>query len=62
MQEQLGNAFYLDGCSIGENFGYALHYFGGVIAHAHNSIRSVLAGVLQQKFEGIFARLLAEVR
>ena len=39
-----------------------MHHLGGVIAHADNRVGSVLAGVPQQQFEGVFARLLAEVR
>jgi len=62
MREQLGNALNLDGRAIGEHFGDALHHLGGVIAHADNRVGSVLAGVPQQQFEGVFARLLAEIR
>src|SRR2546421_2366992 len=57
-----GDTFNLDRRAIGEHFGDALHYFGGIIAHSDHGIGSVFAGVLQQKFKSILARLLAEVR
>jgi len=56
-----GNALNVDGRAIGEHFGDALHHFGGVIAHPDHGVGAVLAGVLQQKFKSILARLLAEV-
>src|SRR6266849_6430271 len=40
------DALHLHGGSVGENFGYALHYFGGVIAHGDHSIGAVLGGML----------------
>src|SRR3981081_3933455 len=55
----LGNALGLDGGTIGEYFGDALHDFGGVIAQANDRIGAVFGGMLQQQFEGILASLLA---
>src|SRR5712692_2690261 len=57
-----GNALHLDGRAIGEHLGDALHHFGGVVAHSDNGVGAMFAGVLQQQFECIFARLLAEIR
>ncbi len=59
---ELRNALDLDGGTVSQNFGYALHDFGGVIAHADDGVRAVFAGVLQKEFVGVFAGLLAEVR
>src|SRR6202521_3801686 len=56
-----GDTLNLDGGAIGKHFGDTLHHFGGVIAHSDDGIGAVFAGVLQQKFKSIFARLLAEV-
>ena len=39
-------ALDLHGGTVGEDFGYALHYFGGVIAHGDDSIGAVLSGML----------------
>ncbi len=59
---ELGNALNLDGCPVREHLGDALHHFGGVIAHADDSVCSVLGGMLEQQSERIFAGLLAEIR
>src|SRR5437016_3793517 len=60
--EESGDAFNLDSRAIGEHFSDALHHFGSVIAHSDHGIGSVFAGVLQQKFKSILARLLAKIR
>jgi hypothetical protein len=46
LRKQLGNALHLDGRSIGEHFGDALHHFRGVIAHSDDGVGAVFAGVL----------------
>src|SRR5258708_18917018 len=53
----LREALHLHGGSVGEDFGYALHYFGGVIAHGDDRIGAVLGGMLQQH---LVCRLLLE--
>jgi hypothetical protein len=41
------DALDLHGGAVGEDFGYALHYFGGVVAHGDNGVGAMLRGVLQ---------------
>src|SRR5260370_22465148 len=62
LPSRLRNALHLDGRAVGQNFGDALHHFGGVVAHSDHRVGSVLACMLQQQFERIFARLLAKIR
>src|SRR5215472_681957 len=57
-----GKALHMHGRAVGKNFGNALHHFRSVVAHANHGIGAMLAGVLQKKLEGIFARSLAQIR
>src|SRR5437667_1208143 len=34
LPSRLGNALYLDGRAVGQDFGDALHHLGGVVAHS----------------------------
>jgi hypothetical protein len=46
-RQRLGrDAFYLNRGAVREDFGDALHHFGGVITHADHGVRAVLAGML----------------
>src|ERR1700738_1108137 len=59
---QSREAFDLHGGAVSEDFGYALHNFGGVIAHGDDGIGAVLGGMLQQQLVGVFARPLTKIR
>ncbi len=59
--DKLRDALDLDGGAVGQDLGDALHHFGGVVAHADDSVCSVIAGVLQEKFVGVFASFLAKI-
>src|SRR5579859_882751 len=56
-----GDALDLDGSAVGQHFGYALHDFGGIVAHADDGVCSVFAGMLQKQFVGVSAGFLAKV-
>jgi ceramide glucosyltransferase len=56
-----GGALDLDGCAVGQHLGDTLHHFGGIVAHGHDGVGAMFGSVLQQKFEGILARLLAQI-
>src|ERR1700731_2785313 len=59
---QSRDAFDLHGGAVSEDFRYALHYFGGVVAHGDDGIGAVLGGMLQQQLVGIFTSLFAKIR
>ena len=42
----LGGALDLHGGAVGEDFGHALHDFGGVVAHGDYGVGAMLGGVL----------------
>src|SRR6266478_10154038 len=55
LRSRLRNALNLDGCAVGEHFGDPLHHLGGIVAHSDDGVGSVLACMLQQQLECIFA-------
>ena len=59
---ELRDSLDLNGGAIGKHFGYALHHFGGVVAHANDGVRSMFSGVLEEQFVGVFTSFLAKVR
>ena len=48
--------------AIAENLSHPTHDFGRVIAHADNSISTVLLCMLKHKLESIFASAFAQLR
>ncbi len=58
---QLLLRFDQNGCAIRQDFGYALHDFGGVVAEADDRVRSVLRGMHQQQFVSFAAGSFAQV-
>jgi len=42
----LGGALHLHSGAVREDFGYSLHYLGGVVAHGDDAVGAVLRGML----------------
>ena len=61
-ESELRDSLDLNGGAIRKHFGYALHHFGGVVAHTDDGVGSMFSGVLEEQFVGVFTSFLAKVR